>query len=314
MVFSELSLAEKDSGLTFDQKRLSLIGTKNGFGTVVTDTDDEYTVKIFAKEPFHHEKAIATGIISLSESLSKNTINSQKCEFGFVEVKLNKGCLLQEKLVLLIDFLDKLTTLMKDIGIVGAEAVLPPESQKEVKENIPKDSKKIRLGFDFNSIKGLIGALIACVVSVLIATMSVKISPDNPTNLTGNISAYVISAVTTALIFFDYRFLAKKIDAFGVIICPVLALITAILSSVAIAVKSISEISNIPLNEAIAKLGSLYDFNPDIASFVESHLISSILISAFASIIVCVFYFNRHPDEMYNSEIIVKKDQNNNKK
>ena len=77
MVFSELSLAEKDSGLTYDRERLSLIGTKNGFGTVVTDTGDEYTVKIFAKEPFHHEKAIATGIISLSESLSKNTINSQ---------------------------------------------------------------------------------------------------------------------------------------------------------------------------------------------------------------------------------------------
>lgn len=314
MVFSELSLAEKDSGLTYDQKHLSLIGTKNGFGTVVTDIGDEYSVKIFAVEPFHCEKSIATGIISLSESLSKNTINSQKCEFSYVEVKLNKGCLLQEKLVLLIDFLDKLTTLMKDIGITGTEAVLTSEFKKKEKENVPNNCKKIRLGFDFNSIKGLIGALIACVASVLIATMSVKISPNNPTNLTGNISAYVISAVTTALIFFDYRFLAKKIDAFGVIICPVLALITAILSSVAIAIKSVSEIGNLPLNEAITKLGSLYDFNPDIASFVESHLISSILISVFASIIVCVFYFNKHPDEMYNSEIIVKKDLNNNKK
>lgn len=314
MLFSELSLAEKDSGLSYDPERLSLIGVKNGFGTVVTDIGDEYTVKIYAIEPFRREKEIAAGIISLSESLSKNTINSQKCEFNFVEVQLCKGSLLQEKIVLLIDFLDKLTMLLKNIGITGTDAVLPPIYKEAEKIKVPKDKRKIHLGFDFNSIKGLIGGLLASFASIWIASMLITVNPDNPTNLAGDMSAYVISAVTTALIFFDYRFLAKKLDAFGVIICPVLSVITAIFSSVTIAAKAISGIEKVSFADGFSKLGSLYDISPDAASFVESYLISGVLISVLSSIVVCVYYFNHHTEEMYGNEILLKKDEKNDKK
>ncbi len=305
MIFSELSLAEKDSGLTYSSELVTLSGTKNGFGVTVTDSGDEYVLRVFAEEPYKLEKSIAEGIISLSESLSKNTINSQCCEFGYTEVKLNKSCLLQENLLLLIDFLDKLTLLMKELGINGAEPVLPKVKKTEP-EPLTENVRKIRLGFNFGSIKGLFGALIASFASIWIAQMLVKVSPDNPAKLSGDISAYVLAAVTTALIFFDYRFLAKKLDAFGVIVCPVLSLITAVLSSAAVAAKAISAIAEVSLVEAFSKLGSLYEFNADIASFAESYLISGVLISAVASVAVCVFYFTRHPEEMFNSEIIIK--------
>ncbi len=314
MNFSELSLAEADSGLTYNTESLALTGTKLDYGTVVIDKNDEYIVRIFAETPFKYEKAIADGINKLSESLSKNTINSQCCEYSFVEVKLNKYCLLQENLVLLIDFLDKLTELLSDLGIKGAEPVLPVIPQPEIKKKTENNIKKINLKFDFNSIKGLLGALIAGFASIWIAQMLVTVTPDKTIPASKMINSYVIAFLTTALVFFDYRFLARKLDAFGVIVCPVISVITALLSSVTVAAKVISGIAEIPFAEGFAKIGTLYDFNSEAASFVEGYLIAGILISILASIVVCIYYFNRHPDEMFNNEIIMKNDDKNHKK
>lgn len=314
MKFSELSLAEADSGLTYDRERTALIGKKLGYGTVVSDENEEYIVRIFAEAPFKQEKAIAHGINKLSESLSKNTINSQCCEFGFVEVRLNKNCLLQEKLVLLIDFLDKLTELLASLGIKGAEPQLPKISRPEPEKPVGKNAKKINLRFDFNSIKGLFGALVAGFASIWIAEMSVTVMPDKNVPDSGMINSYVIAFITTALVFFDYRFLAKKLDAFGVIVCPVISVLTAVLSSVTVAAKVISGIAEISLAEGFGMIGDLYNFNADAASFVEGYLVAGVLISVLASVVVCVYYFSRHPEEMFSNEIIVKNDDKNGRK
>ncbi len=314
MKFSELSFAEADSGLSYDAERTALIGKKLDYGMVVSDEDDEYIVKVFAETPFKHEKAIADGINKLSESLSKNTINSQHCEYGFVEIRLNKYCLLQEKLVLLIDFLDKLTELLCALGIKGHDPQLPKIRQTDNSAPTEKNIRKINLRFDFNSIKGLFGALIAGFASIWIAQMLVTVTPDKTVPTSGMINSYVIAFITTALVFFDYRFLAKKLDAFGVIICPIISVITAILSSVTVAAKVISGISEVSISEGFSKIGDLYNFNADAASFVEGYLIAGVLISALASVVVCVYYFNRHPDEMFSNEIIVKNDDENRRK
>ncbi len=314
MKFSELSLAEADSGLSYDPERAALTGKKLEYGTVVSDENDEYIVRIFAETPFRYEKEIADVINKLSESLSKNTINSQCCEYGFIEVKMNKYRLLQENLVLLIDFLDKLTEQLTILGIKGADARLPKIPQPEAKEQTDKKIKKINLRFDFNSIKGLFGALVAGFASIWIAQMLVTVTPDKTVPDSGMINSYVIAFITTALIFFDYRFLAKKIDAFGVIVCPVISLLTAVMSSVTVAAKVISRIAEIPITDGFAKIGSLYDFNADAAHFVEAYLVAGVLISMLSSVIVCIYYFSRHPEEMFSYEIIVKNDGEKHKK
>ena len=314
MKFSELSLAEAESGLTYDADRMALYGKKLGYGTVVSDENDEYIVRIFAEKPFEQEKAIAENINKLSESLSKNTINSQICEFGFIEIRLNKYCLLQEKLVLLIDFLDKLTEQLDSMGIKGTDARLPEISQPETKKQTDKNIRKINLRFDFNSIKGLFGALIAGFASIWIAQMLITITPDKTVPASATINSYVIAFITTALIFFDYRFLAKKIDAFGVIVCPIISVLTAVLSSAAVAARVISLIAEIPLIEGFSRIGGIYDFNEDAAHFVEVYFVAGILISILSSVIVCVYYFNRHPDEMFSNEIVIKKDDEKHKK
>lgn len=314
MKFSELSLAEADSGLSYVAERMALIGNKLGYGTVVSDENDEYVVKIFAETPFKHEKEIAGIINKLSESLSKNTINSQLCEYGFIEIRLNKYCLLQENLVLLIDFLDKLTEQLTTLGIKGSNPQLPKIPQPEIEKQTDKNVKKINLRFDFNSIKGLFGALLAGFASIWIAQMLITVTPDKTVPDSGMINSYVIAFITTALIFFDYRFLAKKLDAFGVIVCPVVSLLTAVMSSATVAAKVISRIAEIPITEGFAKIGGLYDFNADAAHFVEAYLVSGVLISMLSSVIVCVYYFNRHPDEMFSNEIIIKNDDEKPKK
>ena len=245
--------------------------------------------------------------------MSKNTINSQNCEYGFIEVRLNKNCLLQENLVLLIDFLDKLTEQLNTLGIKGAEPVLPTISHLEPKKQDEKNIRKINLKFDFNSIKGLIGALIATFAMTFIASISVKFNP-NSGNGFAQIGAYVLSGVTTLLIFFDYRFLAKKIDAFGIIVCPLLSIATAFLSSITVGAKSAAFVTKTTFAEGFTMIGKLYDISPDLAAFVEGYLINTLVVSVMASILTCVVYFNRHPDEMFNNEIIVKNDDKKRKK
>lgn len=309
MYFTELSLAEKDSGLSFDSSRRALTGKKRAYGVTVTDTGDEYTVKIFAEEPYRSEKEIAAAIISLSESLSKNTINSQCCEYGFVEVRMNKNCLLQEKLVLLIDFLDKLTEFMEESGISGSEPVLPPLVKEPERKPVSRGVRKIHLGFDFNSIKGLFGALIAVFAMTFISSFLITYKED-VSSLAITISWWTTAAAATALIFFDYRFLAKKLDAFGIIICPLLAVLTSFLSTALIAAKSAAKLTGCTFAEGFDRIASVAEINTNFSNAMSMYLVESIIVSVAVSIAVCVWYFNRHPDEMFRTEIIAENSEN----
>lgn len=313
MIFSELSLAETDTGLTYDRDRAALIGKKLGFGVVVSDEQDEYAVKIFAEMPFKHEKAIAEIINELGESLSKNTINSQGCEYGFVEVRLNKNCLLQENLVLLIDFLDKLTEQLNTLGIKGAEPVLPTISHPEPKKQDEKNIRKINLKFDFNSIKGLIGAVVAVFAMTFISSLLITYKED-VSSIAITISWWTTAAAATALIFFDYRFLAKKLDAFGIIICPLLSVTTSFLSTLSVGAKTAAILTECSFAEGFRRIGEVIETNPDFAHFISMYLIESIIITIAISIIFCLWYFNKHPNEMFKTEIIAANDEKISKK
>lgn len=317
MIFSELSLAEKGFGLSYDRERASLIGNKNGFGTVVSDRADEYAVKIFCEKPFTYEKEITEAIISISRSLSKNTILSSKIEYDFVEIRLLKAMLLQENLPLLIDFLDKLTVIIKDLGIGGKEASLPPIYNEPVKEKPKKDKRQIRLSFDINSIKGFIGAIIGGLAVIVLAVFAV--TPEKEDTLLSlsfslTLAPYITALAATVIIFSDYRFLARKLDAFGVIACPLLSIITVILSAYGVTVKSIMNNSGVALSEAISGFISFISDNEALANFFGGFVLGGIVLAVIASIIICIFYFNRHPEETENTVKTVDNDEKKQKK
>lgn len=311
-MFSELSLAEKDSNLSFDRERLALTGEKNSFGITVSDRNGEYIVRIYAKAPYVYEKEITDGIIRLSESLSKNTINSQRCEYGFVEVRMNKICLLQEKLILLIDFLDKLTELMAELEIKGERPVLP--EKPAAKQSSAKASRQsIRLGFDFRSIKGFFGAILAALAMSFISSLLITYKEDT-SSLAITISWWTTAAAATALIFFDYRFLAKKLDAFGIIVCPVLSVATAFLSAICVGAKTAAILTESTFAQGFGKLAAVADANSDFAHFISMYLTESIIISVAASIFICILYFNKHPEEMIKTEKETEKNKSSVKK
>ncbi len=309
MYFTELSLAEKDSGLAFDSERRALIGKKRNYGVTIADTSEEYVVSIFAKEPYKAEKEITAEIVKLSESLSKNTINSLRCEYGFVEIRMNKICLLQEKLVLLIDFLDKLTEFLYNNGIAGAEPVPPPVVKEVVKSTPSAKARKINLSFDFSSIKGLFGALVAVFAMTFISTLVITYNEDANSSIAITLSWWTSAAVPTLLIFFDYRFLAKKLDAFGIIICPILAVITSFLSATFIAAKTAAVLTECTFAEGFGRISEVAETNNNYSNFISMYLIESIIVSVAVSIAVCLWYFNKHPDEMFKTEITVENDE-----
>ena len=311
MIFSELSLAEKDTGLSYDSERASLIGSKNGFGTVISDLKDEYIVKIYCEKPYTYEKELSDAIISLSRSLSKNTILSSKIEYGFVEIRLQKAMLLQENLVLLIDFLDKLTVIIKDLGISGKEVALPPLYKEPVKEKAEKDGKKVRLSFDINSIKGFIGAIVGALAVFALAVFAV--TPEKENTLTSlsfslSLAPYITALAATAIIFSDYRFLAKKLDAFGVILCPILSVITVIISGYGITVKGIMNNLNVTLSEAISGFMGYISDNEALANFLGGFVMGGVILAVLASVIIYIVYFNRHPEETEADEKIITDD------
>ncbi len=317
MIFSELSLAEKDTGLSYDSERAALIGSKNGLGTVVSDRNDEYIVKIYCEKPFTYEKEISEAIIRISRSLSKNTILSSKIEYDFVEIKLLKAMLLQENLMLLIDFLDKLTVIIKDLGIGGKEAVLPPQYSEPLKEKAVKNKKRIRLTFDINSIKGFIGAVIGALAVIVLAVFAV--TPEKKDTLLSlsfslTLAPYITALAAAAIIFSDYRFLAKKLDAFGVIACSLLSVFTVILSAYGVTVKSIMSNSGAALSEAVSGFMGYISDNEALANFFGGFVLGGVVLAVIASIIICIFYFNRHPEETENTEKIIDNDEKKQKK
>ena len=307
MNFSELKFAAEDTGLSFDEGRSSLIGSKRNFGVIVSDGSDSYEVLFFADCPYKKENEIRDIINSLSEGLPKNTIMSQSCEVNFVAVSLDKRQLLQENLCYLVEFLDKLSCELEGLSLNGTEPVFPTE-KKAVKpeQELPKNAVKVKLSFDMRSLFGLFGAVIgAFAISVIAILLSDASAEAQLFGLRVEVSAYILSAAATALIFSDYRFLARKLDPCGIIACPVLSVLSVIFSGLGAGVKAVCALSGAVAGEVIADFSG-YLSRYDIADkFIAGYISRGIILAVLASIIICLLYFRKHPEEMTRSEKIV---------
>lgn len=310
MKFSELSLAARDLGLTYNEEDVALIGFMNTLGVVISERGDEYILQIFAEKPYRFEEAIKSEILSLSESMPKNTINSQLYEIDRCEIHLRRSALLQEKLALLVAFSETLTKKICELGVVGKEPTIPEKTaeKKPVKAE-KKAGRRVKLSFDFGSLKGLFGALVGAVAMVFITYSLVDLSAELDTSSTlTEIGSYLISAAATTLVFFDYRFLAKKLDAFGVIACPIISVTSSVFGSVLATAKAFASLSGTSVLTALGSLDSLYEKSAELASAGGGFMTIGIVISIFASLLNCLWYFSKHPDEMTVAE---KSDEKN---
>lgn len=302
MKFSELSLAENDTGFRYNPALLTLYGEKRGYGIAVSDRDGEYTITVYAKEPYKKEKDVFSEISALESALPKNALLGQRCELGSVEIRLRRDLFLQERLPSLFEFSDRVIGALAGIGIDGAPVKLSEQAAPAPKEK-KETAEKMKLGFDLKSIRGLIGAVIGAIAMAFIAMASLDLrSKSGIGGTVTELSGYVLAAAATLLIFSDYRFLARKLDAFGVIICPILSVLCAVFSALLATAKAFAAAAEIPFSDALSRLNELYEAAPEIAAFGAGYLLIGVVISGFASLLYCLWYFNKHPDEMVRNE------------
>lgn len=302
MKYSELSLAENDTGFRYDPALLTLYGEKRGYGIAVSDRDEEYIITVYAKEPYKKEKDVFSEISALESALPKNALLGQRCELGSVEIRLRRDLFLQERLPSLFAFSDRIIDALAGIGIDGAPVKLPEQAAPAPKEKT-ETTEKIKLSFDLKSIRGLIGAVIGSIAMAFIAMASLDLRSKSGIGGTfTELSGYVLAAAATLLIFSDYRFLARKLDAFGVIVCPILSVLCAVFSAFLATAKAFAATAGISFSDALSRLNELYEAAPEIAAFGSGTLLTGVVISGFSSLLYCLWYFNKHPDEMVRNE------------
>ncbi|MCM1335550.1 MAG: hypothetical protein NC237_10915, partial [Eubacterium sp.] len=174
-------------------------------------------------------------------------------------------------------------------------------SQKEKEET----GERIKLGFDLGSVKGLVGAVVGAVAMVFIAMAAIDLrSKSGIGGTVAELGGYVLSAAATLLIFSDYRFLAQKLDAFGVVTCPILSILCAVFSALLATAKAFAAAEGIAVSAALGRLAELYEASPEIAAFGAGYLLTGAVIAGFSSLGYCLWYFKKHPDEMIRAEKI----------
>ncbi len=307
MHFSELKLISEDAGLEFDGSYPALIGEREGLGVTVTDTDGIYEIRIFAEDIFKSEKELFSAVCRLSESLPKNTMLNQSCEVGYLSVKLDKFRLLQENIVFLKEFLDKLTLEISEKKLKGTKASLPKKAVVTEK-SLPKNARRLKLSFSKESLFGLIGAVLGAIAVTALAIFA--ITPETEEALMSvsfslTFAPYIVAAAAAIIIFSDYRFLSRKLDAFGVILCPILTILTVVFSGFGITVKGLMNTLGIDIGTAIGGFPEYLSDNGILANFFGGYIMGGIILSVLASIFIYIFYFSRHPEETENSEKII---------
>ena len=309
-MFSELGGITEETGLEYSGERASLYGDKRGFGVTVTDAGDLYTVKVFCDRPFERETVIFPAVTGLGEGLPKNTVMSQSCEVGYVSVELDKYSLLQENIVYLTEFLDKLTEELEKIGLAGRPYSFPGE-KKAVADEAPKGSVRVKLGFDGRSVLGVLGAFLGAFAMVVIAVLTVNADFEiNTLELRFEVSTYILTAITAVVVFADYRFIARKLDACGVIVCPLFTLAAVVLSGLGAGVRACAKFAEIPFMQALRSFPHYLEQYGEVGSFMFGYISRGMILAVVACILIYIFYFSRHQDETELSEKVVSKDEN----
>ncbi len=304
-MFSELSIIAAEAGLSFSGEHTALYGEKRGFGVVVSDRGGRYIADIFCEAPDVRKADISALISSLGEGLPKNTLLSQSLGHETVTAVLDGYSLLQENAVYLIEFLDKLTDGLSELGL----AAKPYRFFTEAVPSVPQPAasvKRVKLGFDLRSVLGIVGALIGAAAMIVIAVLLVNVKAETDAfGLSTEISAYILSGATAAVVFADYRFLARKLDACGVIVCPVLTVSAVILSGLGAGVKALAQLSGAGFMTVLRDYPAYLASAPETDGFVMGYITRGTVLAAVACIAFCVYYFNRHPDETILTEKVI---------
>ena len=304
-VFSELKNICAETGLSFSEERTALYGELRGLGVTVSDSDDGYDVRFFCERPFEREGEIFPVITALSAPLPKNALLSQSCEVGYVRVLLDKYSLVQENIVFLAEFIGSLADKLDELHLTGKPYSFPRTARAAEPVKAGKDDVRVKLGFDRRSVFGLLGSLLGAAAMTVIAILIVNVKGEvDAFGLAFEVSTYILSAATVFVVFADYRFIARKLDAAGIIACPLMSAASVVLAGFGAGVKTCAQLAGVSFMSALRDYPTYLAAAPEVDKFVAGYITRGLVLSVVASIIFCIIYFERHPDETILSEKI----------
>lgn len=297
MIFSELSLIEKETGLKYDPETATLSGVKNGVPIVVFDNDKKHRFDIVCG-------AVITDrqfgrIYTMAERFPKKTMLGIENVDGCVNIYCKGYNLMQENLPLLIEFLEKLTAYLKSemrsTTPIQVAKVLELEDY-EILTRRRRSDGTVRLPFDVKgTVKGVLGGILGLVIGSAIFVVFIMMS-----DLVGWIGGVIMSAAVISL----YTVFSKKLRTIDCILTAILTFAGWVFSNgfaylfqIFLKEQEAGTVVNIlGILDNLAKYSMQYT---ELSGNMLNRLIVTFIFVVAGAIGSYIFYYKHHSKDMY---------------
>ncbi len=220
MIFSELSLIEDKTGLTYNEETGILSGTKNGVPVAVFDNKNQRRYDVICGAMCTDD--ILPEIRRMTDSFPKKTVLGLENADGCIKIYCKGYNLMQENTPLLISFLEKLThrASIKKIAVTDlheeeiislADYAVIRNKNAVLAEKKPEAKKCC---YDVKgSIKGILGGLLGFLIGCSIFVLFIMLS-----DILSWIGAVIMSAAIVSL----YTIFSHKLKIFDVFATAIL--------------------------------------------------------------------------------------------
>ena len=303
MIFSELSLIEKETGLTYDAETAILSGVKNGVPVAVFDNNKKHRFDIVCGAVLSDRNL--GRIYTMAERFPKKTLLGVENRDGCVYIYCKDYNLMQENLPLLIAFLEKLTAYakseMRSATTIEISEVLELEdyaiiTKKTTKTAPAKRSSSNARDYDIkDTVKGVMGGLIGLILGCSIFVVFIMLS-----DLVGWIGGIVMSAAVISM----YTVFSHKLKTIDCIFTAVLTFAGWLLSNgfaylFQIFLKEQEAGVQVNIFRIIDRLSQYSMQYADLTGSMINRLIVTVVFVVAGAIGSYLFYYKHHGKDMY---------------
>ena len=303
MIFSELNLIEKETGLTYDAETAILSGVKNGVPVAVFDNNKKHRFDIVCGAVLSDRNL--GRIYTMAERFPKKTLLGVENRDGCVYIYCKDYNLMQENLPLLIAFLEKLTAYakseMRSATTIEISEVLELEdyaiiTKKTTKTAPAKRSSSNARDYDIkDTVKGVMGGLIGLILGCSIFVVFIMLS-----DLVGWIGGIVMSAAVISM----YTVFSHKLKTIDCIFTAVLTFAGWLLSNgfaylFQIFLKEQEAGVQVNIFRIIDRLSQYSMQYADLTGSMINRLIVTVVFVVAGAIGSYLFYYKHHGKDMY---------------
>ncbi|MCH5324125.1 MAG: hypothetical protein J1E39_02825 [Eubacterium sp.] len=306
MAFSELTQIEKPTGLTFDEEYNILGGIKNDIPVAVFDNYNRHRFDIIFGALVSDK--VMQEVYLLTASFPKKTVLGVEKADGCLRVFCKDYNLSQERLPLLIEFLDHATKLIArkkssvtelDYEKIHSLSVYMVLTRRDKSTGNKKKHKTRKLQITAegtkSTLKGVVGGLLGLIIGASIFTIFIMLG-----SLTGWIGGVVMAAAIISM----YTVFSRRLKTPDIIICTVLELVGWLFSTgfsylFKIFLEEEKAGSGLNIFGIIDNLGLLSTRYAQLTAEYSAMLTISFIFVFIGAVGSCVFYFRFHRSDMY---------------